>query len=571
MHNRRRFIQGGLGAVGLGVLRGAGFGMGTGNCVPSGGLPLLSTAPFTEALPGSESIRIGGMPFAPAFSGDAFPSNDEIPFHFGTGDCPSLGEPPASQEGVEVAVIGGGLSGLTAAYLLREHRPVLFELHERFGGAAQGEVWEGTRFSLGNAYVITPDSGTFLDAFYRELGLDRVVRVDEDDPEIELGGKLLGDFFDPETRPAHEVEAFRRYKRLVRKMAEMDYPELPLPEGVDNGWILALDRLTLREHIEQQIDMPVPPDLAAAIQAYCYSSFAAGWEEISAASGWNFLAAEEFGRWVFPGGNAYMAEALWKRLARLERDTPAGCEPRYLRAGCQVTDVRLDGDRVRVTWRDSHGVCRSLRARRVVMTCPKLVAKRMIHDPFSLDPRKADAMFNVDYRAYVVANVLLDAPVEHEFYDTFLLGNGAYPMNQVQVEQRSRVTDMLNGAYARRADLPRSVLTLYWPLPWDDARWSILIENGFQDYTESIVPQIRAMLDLLDVKPSAVKQVRMTRWGHALPLSAPGFIADGRPQDLLRPIDDKIFFAHQDDWALPAVENSLLDAKAAADLVQASL
>ena len=75
------------------------------------------------------------------------------------------------------------------------------------------------------------------------------------------------------------------------------------------------------------------------------------------------------------------------------------------------------------------------------------------------------------------------------------------------------------------------------------------------------MPQIELMLDMLDVPVAAVSQVRMTRWGHALPINRPGLIADGTVEALRRPLEGKIFFVNQDNWALPAVENCLLDAE----------
>lgn len=63
----------------------------------------------------------------------------------------------------------------------------------------------------------------------------------------------------------------------------------------------------------------------------------------------------------------------------------------------------------------------------------------------------------------------------------------------------------------------------------------------------------------------------MTRWGHAMPIAKPSFIADGTPQELLRPFDERVDFANQDNWALPAVENSLLDARWVADEIRERL
>jgi hypothetical protein len=170
-----------------------------------------------------------------------------------------------------------------------------------------------------------------------------------------------------------------------------------------------------------------------------------------------------------------------------------------------------------------------------------------------------------------VANVLLHSPIERDFYDCFLLGDGLhYPMNADQLEQTPIVTDMLRGDYTREHG-PRSVLTLYWPLSWASARFTLLLNEPYQHYTELLVPQIRRMLKLLDVPESAVHQVRLTRWGHAMPIPRPGLIANGTVETAARPIDSSVFFVNQDNWALPAVENSVLDAKAVTDTIRGML
>jgi len=79
------------------------------------------------------------------------------------------------------------------------------------------------------------------------------------------------------------------------------------------------------------------------------------------------------------------------------------------------------------------------------------------------------------------------------------------------------------------------------------------------------------MLKMLDVPSTAVEQIRMTRWGHAMPIAAPGLINDGTCEELRRPMDDRIWFVQQDNWSLPAVENCLLDAKTYTDQIAALL
>lgn len=536
-------------------------------CFETGALPLSDTDPVLRLSRLGPATQVGGYPFDPVFFGDDFP-NTQIPFHLVENDFPG-GAPPAPSENVDVAVVGGGLGGLATAYLLRHRRPVLFELHDRFGGVSQGEEWDGIKYSLGGAYFITPDEGSFLERFYRELGANRSHRVDEGENPVELGGQIVRDFFS-RTRPPEEMQAFTRYAESVTHFGE-NYPEIPLPDGEDNQWILDLDRRTFKDDVEERLGRAAPESLASAIQAYFYSSFNAGWEQISAAAGWNFVAAEEFGRWVCPGGNSFLCRAMWEELSRLERHTPRRCPPRYLRARCRVVDVRLTPDnRVLVTYKDRDGGFRSISARRVVMACPKHVCGHMIHDLRTIDPDRIDTFYRFTTRAYVVANVLLNERIDPSLYDLFLLRNGRYPTNDAEAEEWGLVPDSVNGGFyhgRRGGRARRGVLTLYWAIPHNHGRFQLIAPDSWQSFAERLAPQIDELLGVYGLSREHVQRVRIARWGHAMPLAEPNLIADGVMQRACRPIEDRIFFVNQDNWALPAVENTLLEAKKYADII----
>lgn len=509
-------------------------------------------------------MMIEGLPFSRWFTGDIFADGD-IPFH-SCENCFVGGTPPSPTDEVEVAVVGGGLSGLCSAYLLRDRDVALFELRDRCGGNTMGERWHGVTCSLGGAYFIVPDRGSYLDGLYRELGVWPGAAVDKGSFEVEVDGVIVDDFLKQRGLPPDEQAIYRRYASLVAYYADEAYPEIPLPTRGDVQWILDLDNKTLREDIEQKIGGPLPQLLAAAVQAYCYSSFGAGWDEISAAAGWNFLAAEEFGRVVLPGGNVSLAEAFWRGLQHpplggASSTTMAGRTPRTIvQANSKVVDVRLSGDRVQVTYA-RNGAFRSLLAEHVVMANSKHVAKWMIHDLPALDREKFDAMQQVSTAAYVVVNVLLAEPVPKPFYDIFLLGDGNFPMDPTAAENHSAVVDVLNGEFGVDNGEPTTVLTLYWPLPWPSARFTLIDEDAWRNYAQRLAPQVKHILDVLGVSHAAVRQVRMSRWGHAMPIPKPGAIAFGTIEKLRRPLADRIWFVNQDNWMLPAVENSLLEAK----------
>lgn len=581
MHTRREILRGGLGVFALGAMGpmlGAGFTSAIGkelNSEMSGiGLPegvtheqLKASRPLAPRQFDPKPRMIDGFPFKPWFEGDDF--TDDIPFHSQQNDFPD-GSPPKPTEELDVVVIGGGISGLSAAYSLREYNPVVFEIHDRFGGNAQGGTINGAEFSLGSAYFITPDPGTPLNTFYGELGLHDAVRIDSLPSPVEIDGKINDDIWTGMGVPKEDIPAYEAYRQLVNSMAQ-NYPDVPFPEP----WMIALDRLSLREHIEQEMGMPVPAPLAAAVQAYCYSSFGAGWEEISATLGWNFLAAEEFGRWVLPGGNAWMADQLWHRLRELDKGDASHAP--HLRPGRRVVDLRVEKDgRSLVTWVEPDGSFASLLAKEVVMACPKNIARHIIHDLENTDPVRYGAM-RLNRRAYMVANVVVDRPIPLDFYDIFLLENPEeFPMSDGEAASFWRYTDVLNGSFTpgpNANSLPTrpSVLTLYWPLPFESARFTLILGDPILEYGQALTAKIRDTLALVGLPDSSVMEIRLARWGHALPMARVGFLSEGIPQILKNPYMESVHFANQDNWALPAVENAILDALEVAEAIKMRL
>lgn len=581
MIHRRELLQAGLSAAMLGLLRRSGYaGPPLSGCpfAPVGAAAAPPVGPFAAVRasrpwlmlpPVPESVMVGDLPFAPGFTGDAFPDL-EIPFHVPEAVFPG-GVPPEPRETVDIAIVGGGLSGLTAAYLMREKRPVIFELHPRFGGVSQGEVWQQTPFSLGGAYFITPDKGDFLESFYAELGLDKAHRLSEGDDVVELAGQFT-DIFAGRGLSREDWLAFQRYGEIVNYYAREAYPEIPLPER-DYEWIVALDTFSLKEDIEKRMDMPVPPILAAAIQAYCLSSFNLSWGDLSAASGWNFIAAEEFGRWVCPGGNSFVVDVLWRKLIEHAMESREPDWQNRFRPGTRVVQVQqVKGGLIQVSYRKPDGAFESLLARRVLMGCSKHICKYMLPSLITLDPARNDAMNQVTTNPYVVANVLLEQPVELDFYDIFLLGDGrSFPLDKSAVSRHHPVIDALSGDFALRPDHPRSVLTLYWPLSWGHAVFELVVKDAWANFAAALAPQVHEMLELFQVPARAVRQVRMTRWGHSMPLAHRFFISSGAPAILRAPYQDHIYFANQDNWALPAFETSVLEAKTMSDQILASL
>lgn len=555
--NRRTFIRvaGGWAAVAVGgpeaLAQAAG---GIGRALDASASRFDQSAPIHALGSLGRTTMVDGVPFWADFSGDRFEMAGQHPPFPSLGEWIGYGvEPPRPTTDEGVVIVGGGLAGLCAAYLLRDLNPLVLEHNNRFGGNAQAERWQGLSHSIGGAYVIEPDEP--LATLYTELGVDREVRITPGPPgpdPVEHMGVLIKDFWYGAGQPPEVAQRFLDYLALVGEFGE-NYPDIPLPDkGAE--WIIDLDRRSFKQDVEARIG-PLPHLLEAAIQHYFWSSFGAGWEEVSAAGGWNFVAAEQFGQWVFPGGTALIAQRLWERVR-------AAIGPERLRPRTVVLDARpAAGGGVALTYGLPDGSVRALRAQRVVMACPKFVCKGIMPEYLLHDPARLNSMQLMETRAYAVVNVLLNVGLDDTFYDAFFLEDGSLPGSS-EAEQRAwtRPLDAVSAGWTIGGTTDRATLTLYWPLSFATGRGLLLGQQAFAEISGRLLPHLDHILATLGLSRSAIEQVRMTRWGHALPISAPNLIADGHCQRVREPIGDEVYFINQDNWALPAVETSLLEA-----------
>jgi monoamine oxidase len=466
----------------------------------------------------------------------------------------SVGGTPVAAEQVPLVVVGGGLAGLTAAWQLRVHRPVVLERARRFGGNSRGESWRGADYAIGAAYFIRPDEGTAIASLLATLDLDDAPRVKQTEDPVVIAGSRFERFWDGESTTDGAEQVRRLARHFLSVLAEEGgevFPEIPVVDPARRAELDALDRRTFHAYLCDVAGGPLHPHVEAVIEHYCWSSFGASMTELSAAAGLNFYAAEFGEVCVLPGGNAAVVERLVERLA-------AELPPQHLRPASLVLEVACDAAGAVVTYADRAGTLRSLRARAVVMACPKFVAQRVVRD---LEPERRVAIDRLRYRAYLVANVLLRRPLADDFYDLFLAGDGRGDLRGVERAAIAQgVTDVVLGTWAR-PERDRAILTLYRAVPYDGARLALLGDDAYATVRAEFERQITAeILPLVRAGEGDVVDLRLARWGHPLPVAEAGLIADGVPEVLRAPFAGRVFFAQQDDWALPAFETAITEA-----------
>lgn len=460
---------------------------------------------------------------------------------------------PAPTEEADVAIIGGGMSGLATAYLLRDRRPIVLEQADRFGGNARGQAWSGLDYPMGAAYFMDTDEGSALEKFYKDVGVNEIRKEKGAGDPFLLDGALRRGFWSGEVDP----KAKRQFAKLRRYFEDVYneengriYPAIPYEDAEMKAYVEKLDRETFLAHVERIAGGKLHPLIRSAMEHYCWSSFNAAMGELSAASGLNFYAAE-FGKvWVAPAGNAGVAEAILRKLR-------AALPPANLRARATVSSVKVVDGGVWVTYADEREKYRTIFAKAAVMACPKYVAKHVLD---GIEPERKAAMDSIAYRGYVVGSALLKKPLREDFYDLYLL-NGKEDLADAQAaSDRQGYTDVVNGFYANPSP-DRAVLTLYRGFPHAMGRGALFAGDAYARLRAEFQAQIeKEILPVLGFTPADVVDLRLARYGHALPVAARGKLTDGTVEALRKPFRDRVFFVEQDNWCLPAIETCLEEA-----------
>jgi len=494
--------------------------------------------------------RLSGESVAAAFSGD----NNRRP-HSILWDLEGYFERTKPEEGLEKApmvIIGGGMSGLFTAYEYRKYQPIVLEQAARFGGNAKGQQWRDVTYSIGAAYIDLPREGTPMRKFYDELGLEQVLVGRPTSDPAEYGGKIYANFWEGETEPKSKkkYEKMNAFFSQLCKEQERAFPFIPALTDKQFDSVKYYDRHSLHALLSQVVGGRLPPHLETALEYYCWSTYAASAKEVSASAALNFLAQESNPIRIGAGGNARIGEVL---LEKLVRELPT----RNLRTQAVVVKVKVNDDHAEVWYEDADKKLRRIQTRCVVMCCPKFVAAKFLE---GIEDERVAAIKKVTYRSYMTANLLLKRKPKALFYDLFMTGDGkTHYQDLAKWQDDINATDFVLANFADHSANHTS-LTFYRAFPLDGMRASLNMPEAYETYRKKFEAQIaKQILPLLELSQNDVADLRLTLWGHALPVPKPGMYSDGTIETLRKPFKDRVVFVEQDNWVYPSTQTGATD------------
>ncbi len=440
---------------------------------------------------------------------------------------------PAAWRQMQVAIVGAGAAGLSAAWELRRRGITditIFELDDVAGGTARGGSSTVTGYPWGAHYIVAPQANqTDLIALMNDLGaiestapdgtpvISEALRCRELEERVfYLGRWYEGLYLDAgasaedrrqRARFDDEVVAWSQFRDHTGRRAF----SLPVSRASQLHDITALDTISFADWLDRH--GYTSERLRWLCDYSCRDDYDLLAKDTSAWAGLFYFAARRGTNGAYqpvvtwPDGNG----SLMRHLAKGAR----------IETGVAVIRVDADGSLVAVGKDGPFGV----RAQHVILAVPGYVADRLVPDR----PRTV-----ADYGAWCVANLHLKSrPTER-------LGA---PTAWDSVIRSSPSLGYVCATHQRGRDHGPTVWTWFYPFtgPGADARKSV-IGASYGDWAEV------CLRDLEGAHPDIrehVDRIEVAFWGHGMIRPRVGSMFDPARAQRLAP-RGKIHFAHTD-------------------------
>ena len=457
---------------------------------------------------------------------------------------------PTSTERTRVAIVGGGVAGLSAAWALADAGVDfrLLELEDRAGGNARAGRNSVSAFPLGAHYlpIPNPEAKGVLRLLER-LGIvtgwqggkpvfdSFAVVADPDERLLHLGrwqeGLVPSVGLSPVDR--HDLYAFFAAMQGYRDRIGADgRPAFSIPmEGSSRDPdLIALDRLSFTEWLHAQGWRS--PVLHAHVRYGCRDDYGTEPQHTSAWAGIHYYAARRGAAanvdgeavLTWPEGNGHLVGRMAARLKQHILPDRLVFRVERTADGVAIDSLRGDGSAVR------------LLADAVILATPHFVTTRLLGEG------RADGF---DYAPWLVANVTVDRPP-------------AGPGAQLAWDNVNWTSNSLGYVVAGHQSLSAvpgpTVLTWYMPMSGTDPSTARreLIARPLEHWQRIVRDDLlRTNPDLAD----AIRRIDIWRWGHAMVRPVPNFFFGGAREVAARP-RPPLFFAHSDGSGLSIFEEA---------------
>jgi len=438
---------------------------------------------------------------------------------------------PRERQRVTVAIVGGGISGLSAAWELDRrglHDFVILELAADAGGNARSGANEVSAYPWAAHYVPVPGPrATLVRELFEELGVLRDGEWEErylcfsPQERLFMHGEWHGGLEPEFAMSLGDREQFRRFGELVASHRASG--EFTIPSALGMVRASPLDRISMQAWLRQHGF--TSPRLLWYAEYACRDDYGASLSQTSAWAGIHYFASREVdeqGPLTWPEGNGWITKRLLAKLGH------------HVETSAPVLHARHEGGRWRLT---TPTTVYDVDA--IIWAAPAFVA------PYVVDELRGERhQTSFVYSPWLTANLTLDRwPAEH----------GIEPAWDNVIYDSAGLGYVVATHQSLRTFQDRTVWTYYHSfaeLTPEQARRELLTRDWAYWRDRILDDLARAHPDIRD----CVSRIDVLRLGHAMIRPTVGFLTAterAQPRKLSR-----FFRAHSDQSGLSLFEEA---------------
>ena len=439
----------------------------------------------------------------------------------------------------EVAIVGGGIAGLAAAYQLRKKDFQLFELSDQLGGAVSTADFNGIQISQGAHYDLAYPSnyGEEVIQLLNELNLIkyepwRKAWSFKDEQHI-IPSFRKQQCYDFGKRRKDVIPESALKEQFIELMLQFE-GEMKMPTRLIDSRLHHLNKISFEEYLSSEL--PVTDEFIRQVDYHMYDDYGGSANMVSALAGIHYFACrpyytEDVPLFSPPRGNQYFADAL---IAKIDTSKihPSHLVMEIQRAGngylLKIVDVQ-------------NQQVKELKAEQVIYAGQKHALKYIY-------PDQAD-LFKHEYAPWMVVNLIGNQEKgDYGFWQNEYLGDNKQFLGFIDSSVQSQ-----QGLNSNR------VFTGYYCLRPSDREYLLTIEESKNRIAQETQGYINSMLNKdIDIEACFIKVM-----GHAMPIPAPSYLF----QDANTSTKAKMIYAGVDNGRLPLLYEALDSGLQAAALV----
>jgi protoporphyrinogen oxidase len=458
----------------------------------------------------------------------------------------SFDVPPDNWQSVKVAIVGGGVAGLTAAWRFRRENFndfVLLELEKEAGGTARSGEGQPVGYPWGAHYLPVPfQENSELISLLDEMSLTEGRDAN--------GGLIIKEQFlcrEPEERVFYKG---RWYEGLYLNAGASDedkqqYAEfqkqidywvnwrdtggkrafvVPVGNCSIDAEVTQLDKISFADWLRQ--NSFTSERLVWYCDYACRDDYGSKLEQTSAWAGLFYFCSrvrksgEESQPFItFPEGNGRFVKHLYESVKDNTRQSHMVVSVVPNEKGSDV--ICLDGNELR-----------GFHCDKVIFASPMFTAPYVIRGFREEQPFAADEF---QHNAWFVANLFLSDRPKPRFSRDF-------PLAWDNVLYESPSLGYVTATHQKGIDYGPTILTYYYPMCAEENGRTKLFNYEWRDLADVCLSDMaRAHPDIYDL----VTRLDVMRWGHAMISPRPNFLWGGVRQKAMQPYRN-IHFAHTD-------------------------